>query len=144
MNVRSPQTGDEFARYYDLRWRVLRAPWGEPPGSERDDLEDVADHALIVGDDGQTLAGGRLHFNSPSEAHIRYMAVDESVRGQGLGRRIVEYLERIAHARGAEVVVLNAREEVAGFYKELGYEIVGAGPTMFGTVAHVRMWKRLK
>jgi GNAT superfamily N-acetyltransferase len=143
VEVRSPQTEVEFARYCLLRWLVLRAPWGEPPGSERDELDGIAEHAYVQSDDGRPLAIGRLHFNSPEEAQIRYMAVAESARGKGLGRRIVEYLETIARDRGATTVVLNAREEVAGFYQTMGYEIIGAGPTLFGAVKHVRMQKRL-
>ncbi|HEX6960475.1 MAG TPA: GNAT family N-acetyltransferase [Lacipirellula sp.] len=143
MEVRPPQSDDKFARYYDLRWQVLRAPWGQPRGSERDELEELAEHALIVGESGAPLAAGRLHFNSPDEAQIRYMAVAETARGQGLGMRIVEYLEDVARQKGARRIVLNAREEVAGFYRGMGYEIVGPGPTMFGAVAHVRMQKQL-
>jgi N-acetylglutamate synthase-like GNAT family acetyltransferase len=143
MEVRAPQSADEFERYFDLRWQVLRGPWGQPRGSERDELEDVAEHALIVDDDGRPLAVGRLHFNSPMEAQIRYMAVAETARGRGLGRRIVDYLEAIARQRGATTIVLNARDEVNEFYAGLGYAIVGKGPTLFGTVAHSRMLKRL-
>jgi predicted GNAT family N-acyltransferase len=143
MLVRAPQTDDEFARYYDLRWQVLRAPWDQPRGSERDDLDSTADHALIPDEDGTALAAGRLHLNSPQEAQIRYMAVAERARGQGLGRQIVEYLEAIARQRGASVIVLNAREDVADFYQRLGYELIGPAPTMFGAIAHVRMQKLL-
>jgi predicted GNAT family N-acyltransferase len=143
VDVRRPQSEEEFARLYQLRWQVLRAPWGEPPGSERDATDADSEHALIQDADGAPLAAGRLHFNSPDEAQIRYMAVAESARGQGIGRRIVEYLEEIARDRGAKSVVLNAREEVAGFYQSMGYAIIGAGPTLFGTVRHVRMQKRL-
>jgi predicted GNAT family N-acyltransferase len=143
VEVRCPQSDEEFAHLYRLRWQVLRAPWGEPPGSERDATDADSEHALIQDADGEPLAAGRLHFNSPDEAQIRYMAVAESARGQGLGRRIVEYLETFARDRGATSVVLNAREEVSGFYNSMGYETIGAGPTMFGTVKHVRMQKRL-
>ena len=143
MEVRRPQSEAELARLYELRWQVLRAPWGEPPGSERDATDSDAEHALIQDAAGQPLAAGRLHFNSPHEAQIRYMAVAEAARGQGLGRQIVEYLETIARDRGATTVVLNAREEVAGFYESMGYRIIGAGPTLFGAVKHVRMHKRL-
>jgi predicted GNAT family N-acyltransferase len=143
VEVHRPQTEEEFTRLYELRWQVLRAPWGEPPGSERDATDSDAEHALIQDDAGQPLAAGRLHFNSPDEAQIRYMAVADAARGQGLGRRIVEYLESIARDRGATSVVLNAREEVAGFYESMGYQIVGAGPTLFGSIKHVRMQKRL-
>lgn len=142
MEARPPQSDDEFERYYELRWRVLRAPWGQPRGSERDELEERSDHALILGDSGAALAAGRLHLNSPDEAQIRYMAVAETARGQGLGRRIVDYLEGVARQKGVRRIVLNARNEVAGFYTGLGFEAIGPGPTMFGTVAHVRMQKQ--
>jgi predicted GNAT family N-acyltransferase len=143
MQVKSPQTEGEFAQYYELRWRVLRAPWGAPQGSERDVLDAEADHCMICGAEGNPLAIGRLHLNSPDEAQIRYMAVDEHERGQGYGRRIVEYLEAVARERSAKTIVLNAREEVVGFYATLGYEVIGEGPMMFGTVKHSKMRKIL-
>jgi GNAT superfamily N-acetyltransferase len=144
MQVRPPQTDEEFARYYDLRWQILRAPWRQSRGSERDELETTADHAAVFDERGAVLAIGRLHLNSPTEAQIRYMAVADVVRGQGVGRQIVEYLEAVARRRGASVIALNAREEVAGFYERLGYEVVGPGPMMFGAITHVKMQKQLR
>lgn len=149
MEVQRPQTEADLARVFELRWQVLRAPWGEPRGSERDEVDesraiaDGVEHALIQDATGEPLAVGRLHFNSPDEAQIRYMAVVAAWRRQGLGRRIVEHLEGVARSRGAATVVLNAREEVAGFYRALGYDVVGAGPTLFGSIPHVRMRKQL-
>jgi predicted GNAT family N-acyltransferase len=143
VEVRCPQSDEEFERYYELRWQVLRAPWGQPRGSERDELDASAEHAFIQSEEGAVLATGRLHFNSAEEAQIRYMAVAEAARGQGLGRRIAEYLEGIARERGAQAIVLNARETVEGFYATMGYEVICEGPTMFGSVAHVRMRKPL-
>lgn len=144
MPVRSPETDEEFAKYFDLRYRVLRAPWGGEPGSERDELEDVSDHALLLDDSGRAVAVGRLQRNSPDEAQVRYVAVAEDARKVGYGRIIMEHLEYLALRHGAMAVILNAREEVVPFYLKLGYEVVGAGPTMFGTVKHCRMEKRLK
>ncbi|MCC6492568.1 MAG: GNAT family N-acetyltransferase [Pirellulales bacterium] len=144
MQVRPPQTDAEFARYYDLRYRVLRAPWGGEPGSERDEQEDAADHALLVDDAGNPLAVGRLHLNAPEEAQVRYVAVAEEARGRGYGRQIMAYLEAVARGRGAAAIVLNAREGVVRFYEKLGYQVAGPGPTLFGTVKHSRMHKPLK
>ena len=140
-NIRSPQTDEEFARYYELRWQVLREHLGEPRGSERDELEGSADHVAIWSGDGEALAVGRLHLNSPSEAQIRYMAVTATAQGQGLGRQIVERLEEIACQRGATSIVLNSRDSAAGFYERLGYEVVGPGPLLFGRIPHFRMRK---
>ena len=39
MIVRPPQNPEEFERYRDLRWRILRAPWNQPRGSELDEIE---------------------------------------------------------------------------------------------------------
>ena len=146
MQVTTPQTAEEFERYFELRWEVLRKPFEQPHGSERDELDPPdsgAEHAVIFSESGEALAAGRIQLNSPTEAQIRYMAVAESQRGQGLGRLIVRRLEEIARARGAEVVVLNARDEAAGFYRSLGYEVVGVGPTIFGWVTHSRMSREL-
>src|SRR3977135_3164657 len=84
----SPATPADWDIYYELRWRVLRQPWGQPRGSERDDLEDSAFHLMLRDPAGTLLAIGRLHLNSPQEAQIRYVAVDRAFEGHGLGGQI--------------------------------------------------------
>ena len=37
VEIRSPKTTDEWQEYYDLRYRVLRQPWNQPRGSERNE-----------------------------------------------------------------------------------------------------------
>ena len=58
----------EWDGYFDLRWRILRRPWDQQPGSERDVLDQSAFHFLTAGRDGRALACGHLHRNSPAEA----------------------------------------------------------------------------
>ena len=86
---RSPSSPAEWDAYFDLRWRMLREPWSQPRGSERDSLDQSAFHLPIVDSDGSALACGRLHLNSPTEAQVRYMAVDENVQGRGYGSAIL-------------------------------------------------------
>lgn len=146
MEVTTPRTAQEMERYFDLRWQVLREPFNQPRGSERDELDlpgSGTEHAVIFSETGAAVAAGRIQLNTPDEAQVRYMAVAESSRGQGLGRLIVRRLEEIARARGATYAVLNARDEAVGFYRSLGYEVVGVGPTIFGSVTHSRMMKSL-
>ena len=71
------------------------------------------------------------------------MAVDENARGRGYGRRIFEGLEAEAACRGAQKVVLNARDNATEFYAELGYVVVGEAETLFGAIRHVWMAKSL-
>jgi len=139
----TPQSTVQLERYYDLRWRVLRAPWEQPRGSEKDELESEAQHSMIVDAHGQALAVGRVHFNSPTEAQVRFMAVEPTAQGRGLGSVILSDLEARARAAGATRIVLNARENVRLFYEKHGFTVTGPAPTLFGEVKHVRMSKEL-
>lgn len=140
---RSPQSLAEWEDYFSLRWRVLRAPWNQPRGSEKDDLEDAGQHLMIAGPNSLAIAVGRLHFNSPAEAQVRFMAVDPQSRGRGLGGLILREFENRARAAGATSIVLNAREDAQRFYQKHGFAVIGPAPTIFSAVKHVRMRKEL-
>ena len=142
--VITPQTPAQFDAYYDLRWRVLRAPWGQPPGSERDEHETGATHRMIVNDPGQALAIGRLHALDASSGQLRYMAVDPDYQGQGLGRQILAALEDAARGQGLQQLVLHAREPVVDFYRRQGYQLLEQSHTLFGEIVHYKMRKSLE
>ena len=72
---RAPKNKAELAQYYHLRWQVLRQPWQQPKGSEKDDLEAQSYHRVIVDDMDNIVGVGRLHKSSQYEAQIRYMAI---------------------------------------------------------------------
>ena len=141
---RSPSSPAEWDTYFDLRWRILRHPWNQPRGSERDSLDQSAFHLLVADDSGRTLACGRLHLNSPSEAQVRYMAVDEDVQGRGYGSAILAGLEAEARRLNVSQVVLNARDNAIVFYRKHGYATTGEADTLFESVRHVRMAKILR
>ena len=123
---------------------MLRRPWGQPRGSERDSLDQTAFHLLIIGDDGKALACGRLHLNLPSEAHIRYMAVDENVQGRGYGSAILAALEAEARRLKASRILLNARDNAIEFYRRHGYATTGEADSLFESVRHIKMDKMLR
>jgi N-acetylglutamate synthase-like GNAT family acetyltransferase len=143
MQVREPKTKKEFQKYYDLRWRILRKPWNQPKGSEKDELEKESIHIMLC-EKGKPLGVGRVHFNSPKEAQIRYMAVEEGLHGKGIGTTILKELEKRAREKGANHIVLNARDSATGFYKKHGYHITGKAHTLFGVIPHYKMRKELK
>ncbi len=138
-----PRTAQEWESYFDLRWRVLREPWGQPRGTERDDLDADGFHLLVRDSSGTVVAVGRLHLNSPCEAQVRYMAVDESHRDRGLGSRILSGLEDRARSDRVTGVVLNARDNTINFYRRHGYRVEGPADILFGEVRHFRMRKDL-
>lgn len=138
-----PTTDADLERYFDLRWRVLREPWAQPPGSERDDREDESIHLMFRAANGDALAAGRLHLNTPTEAQVRFMAVDPRAQKCGLGSRVLRSLEERARDAGAKRIVLNARESAQHFYERHGYRVEGPADRLFGGLDHWRMSKDL-
>ncbi|KZN46619.1 bifunctional GNAT family N-acetyltransferase/hotdog fold thioesterase [Pseudoalteromonas luteoviolacea] len=139
--VTSPQSSQDWQDYYQLRWQVLRAPWHQPRGSEQDDLEQESEHRYIKNNEGEVLAVARLHFNNHMQAQVRYMAVDESHRGQHLGSRLLHELEKIAWTQDAQELVLFARERALAFYERHGYQVMEKAHLAYGDVQH---WKMVK
>lgn len=138
-----PRSEADWQSYFDLRWRVLRAAWNQPRGSERDAQEDQSIHVMLCDPSRHAVAVGRLHFRSPTEAQIRYMAVEEAFSGRGLGSRILRELESRASSAGIRRVVLNARKNAVPFYLKHGYAVTGPAGTLFGVIEHLRMEKEI-
>lgn len=140
--IREPCSEEDFRLYYDLRWRILREPWTQSRESGRDEHEKEAIHLMAFL--GGVLVGvGRVHFTSPLEARIRYMAVEPQHAHQGVGGRILMELETRARRAGARRIVLNAREAATPFYRKHGYALVDQSGTLFDSIIHWSMSKRI-
>ena len=144
MKIIEPTTSEEFKKYYNLRYEVLRKPWGQPLGSERDEREETSIHRMIIDKKtGNALAVGRLQYNSTHEAQIRYMAVADDLQGKDLGSQIISALEDVARGKGIQKIILSARKNALQFYKSNGYEIVKKTHLLFGEIQHWLMEKEL-
>ena len=121
-SLRCPTTSDEFADYYQLRWRMLRESLGLPLGSEKDDREAEATHIAAFLND-KIVGVGRLHQNSSSEGQIRYMATDPLVHGRGIGSLILRALEVEGSKQSLQRITLDARDTAVDFYLKNGYRI---------------------
>jgi ribosomal protein S18 acetylase RimI-like enzyme len=144
MIVKSPQTPEEIERYRDLRWRILRAPWNQPRGTELDELETIAFPIMVCEVDGIPIGVGRAHFNSPEDAQIRSMAVEENWRGKGIGSIVLNALEKIAIEKGAKKIILHARDNAVKFYEKNGYKVVSESHKLFGVIPHYFMQKTIE
>lgn len=140
---RSPKTAEEFEKYYQLRWQVLREPWHQPVGSERDELDGQSFHRMIADKSGEVLAIGRLERTGQFTGKIRYMAVAEIAQGKGLGRQVINELELVAQKLGIKEIELNARENALSFYHALGYSQGEFSHCLFGEINHFTMSKQL-
>jgi predicted GNAT family N-acyltransferase len=141
--IKQPQTEDEFKHYYHLRWKILRAPWNEPEGSETDDIEDQCYHLMAVTSNNAVIGVARLQFNTSNEAQIRYMAIAEGHSNKGIGAKLVTAMEQQAIKKQCQQMVLHAREPAIEFYKKSGYQVVNKSHLLFGEIQHYYMKKNL-
>lgn len=94
------------------------------PRTEFEMAENIRD--FVVAYTNNTLLGcGALHFYSPSSAEVRSLAVDPNRKTGGIGRAIVESLEREARENNLESVF--AFTYVPGFFRKLGFDEVDRG-----------------
>ena len=144
MKIINPKSPEEYSKYYNLRYVVLRKPWHQPLGSERDESEELSIHRMLICEEtGDALAVGRLQFNSDDESQIRYMAVAEDFQGRGLGSQIISTLEDIARKKNIRRMILQARGNAVQFYKNNDYEIIKKTHLLFGEIQHWLMSKDL-
>jgi len=139
-----PRTAEDFKHYYDLRWRILRAPWKQPRGSEKDIMEEDSYHLMAIDSSGNVIGVARLHLNTPQQAQIRFMAVETKDQRNGIGKKLLLAMEEKAIEWGAEEIVFDARANVSGFYKRYGYTTLAPGHTLFDSVHHYKMHKYIK
>jgi ribosomal protein S18 acetylase RimI-like enzyme len=142
IEIRSPKTQNEWDSYYDLRYRILRQPWNQPRGSERNEGDDSAIHAAFF--ENTTIIGvARLDLMENDFGQIRFMAVDITNQGKGIGEKLMLHLEGIAFQNCRKKIILHAREIAIGFYQKLGYQMIEKSHLLFGEIQHYLMEKSL-
>jgi predicted GNAT family N-acyltransferase len=143
IETRSPRTGQEWQHYYELRWRILRAPW-QPEGPDRDETDETSIHRMVCQPDGKVVAVGRLHQVDDATAQIRFMAVETGEQRRGYGSLLLGSLEQAATDMKLNVVILQARQDAVPFYQHHGYSVVEKTFLLFDEIQHYLMRKELQ
>jgi GNAT superfamily N-acetyltransferase len=84
---------------------------------------------VIARIDGRPVGCGALKFHPGAPAELKRMWVSPDVRGTGLGRRLLEDLERLAREDGVEVLHLETNGSLHAaiqLYRSAGFEEVAA------------------
>jgi N-acetylglutamate synthase-like GNAT family acetyltransferase len=142
--TRIPETAQEWEQYYQLRFTVLREPWGQLKGSEVLQDEDQADHVMVIDSENNQIVGvARMQTNTPTQGQVRCVAVAPQMQGRGVGKLVMNYLEKLAQQKGIQEIILDARENAVKFYLSIGYEIFDDSYLLFGQIQHWKMRKQL-
>lgn len=126
----------------NLRYKVLREPWGKSIETATDEKESESINAFVE-DKGTIVACGRIQKNNDTIAQVRYMAVNAKYQGQGLGKRVLKKLEEKAIEYKVKKIQLQARENAVNFYKAQGYVIKEKSFVLWDIIQHYLMEKDL-
>ena len=116
----------------DLRVRVLRrgTPYTHANYPE-DSLPDAVNFCIVH--DGEPVATSTW-FSKECPGmpgvpafQLKGMAVDDSVKGTGLGARLIAHGLAHARAKGARIAWARARDSALYFYERRGFRVVGDG-----------------
>jgi len=102
----------------------LTRPWNPPESDLRRALAGETSTVLGLFDE-KTLVGTVMVGHDGHRGWVYYLAVDESQRGQGLGRQLMLAAEDWLRERGVvklQLMVRSANAGVLDFYDHLGYE----------------------
>ena len=154
MATTEPAIAIELARRADVR-AIARGSrdlierglaWSWVPG--RVDASRRSTTALVVVARAPgRLAGFAIMRYGDDDAHLDLLGVDPRDRGRGVGRRLVEWLEKPALVAGITSVYLEVREsnrDAQGFYERLGYRTLERLEGYYQRrESALRMWREL-
>jgi predicted GNAT family N-acyltransferase len=142
MEIRSPQTEDEWEDYFDLRYRILREPLNQPRGSERNEGDASGIHFALY-DKCKLKAIARLDKQDAEVFQVRFVAVEKAEQGAGYGRKIMEATEEKTKELAGHKIILHARDYAVDFYLKLNYTLIEPSYKLFDVLQHFLMEKKL-
>lgn len=111
-------------------------PWSWRPARVSAHMRE-REHLTIVAKEGGVLAGFVLAQFGAETVHLALLGVAEAYRRQGIGRRLVKWVEETAVVAGLFVVRLEVRatnQSARRFYATLGYSESGSAPGYYSGV----------
>jgi GNAT superfamily N-acetyltransferase len=143
ISIRPPETELEWANYYDLRYRILRAPLNQLRGSEKNEGDLTGIHFALY--KYQQLIGiARLDHMNELIYQVRFVAIDSPFQGKSFGKLIMKAVEEKVLQLNGDKIILHARENAVEFYKALAYSIIEPSHLLFGQIQHYLMEKQLR
>ncbi|MFX1338326.1 MAG: GNAT family N-acetyltransferase [Promethearchaeota archaeon] len=140
--IRQPLSKEDFELMYDLRWRVLREPWNQPKGSEKDDIE-TESYPFMVTLNEQIVATARFHKANEKEGQIEYLAVEKDYRNKRIASKLMRYIEGFSISLGLESIIIFAWKIAQDFFVKLDYKIVREDLILFNEIECLIMRKML-
>lgn len=131
----------------DLRWKILRAGLPRETANFDGDLEPTTTH-LVASIDGKIVGCVtilRRPWQDQPAWQLRGMAIDPMLQRSGVGRKLIEEVERIVREQKYSLQLwCNARSPAKEFYRKLGWQTVGEEFVIPTAGPHYKMTKLLQ
>ncbi|KAG0249177.1 hypothetical protein BG011_009542 [Mortierella polycephala] len=120
--VRFVTTPGDLAQCHEVRYKVFTDEQGYDRELEVDEIDPECLHWLAVDQEGNGVGTARLFKYSSTVGKIGRVAVLQSTRGSGLGRLIIEAIERYTiENTQLDTLGLSSQVPKQGFYSKIGY-----------------------
>lgn len=129
----------------DIRKKVFVEEQQVPLSLEIDEYDKLSPdvHHLLIHDNGEYVATGRVIYYNEDTAKMQRIAVSKEYRTKGFGRVLVIAMEKLAKELGLRYAILDAQCQAESFYAKQGYEVISKEPFDDAGILHVRMKKEL-
>lgn len=124
-----------------IRTKVFINEQNVPFAEEIDEFEDTAIHFLVVDDNNEPIAASRMR-DVAGKAKIERVCVLPEYRQQHVGKKLMEFIEKVAVAKKFKVIIVDAQMQALNFYKKLGYNVCSEVFLDAG-IKHCRMEKKI-
>ncbi|MCM3666267.1 GNAT family N-acetyltransferase [Mesobacillus subterraneus] len=115
------QWNQEDSEY--IRKKVIEHNFSKLPDNVKHPVKNIS---FILRDEGGEILGGITGTIFWYNLHIDFLWVDESIRGSGYGKELLNHIEKIARENRCQLIQLDTFSfQAPDFYQKNGYEIVG-------------------
>ncbi|GAB6990560.1 GNAT family N-acetyltransferase [Paenibacillus pini] len=141
----SVTTEEQLKHGLEIRKKVFVDEQKVPVEIEIDEFDVISKdvHHILIQDQGEYVATGRVIYYNPETAKMQRIAVLQEYRVKGFGRVLLMAMEERARELGLQYSILDAQCQAEPFYKKQGYEVLSKEPFDDAGIPHVRMKKKL-
>lgn len=136
-------TNKELNDAYQVREIVFMIEQQVPKNLEMDEHDETATH-FVVYDDFEPVAAARIRtYTDNTIAKVERVAVLKKHRGTGVGKSLMNLIEKEALNQGYTAYRLNSQRHAEKFYSKLGYDTISE-PFDEAGIEHVTMEKKIE
>ncbi|MBD2726044.1 GNAT family N-acetyltransferase [Nostoc sp. FACHB-892] len=111
---------EEFPAIIAIRKSVFQEEQGVDPALEFDGKDETSQHLIAYLDD-KAVGTTRIRYLDDKTAKIERLAVLSTIRGQGIGKKIMENALQVIASQNIREVVIHAQTSVKVLYQKLDF-----------------------